>query len=129
MPEIWDKAFAKRTGAGAIAKAKGKPKELSPVDAALAIQGSYRAHLIRRSLALRSLRELAVAKAKLKEIRFLFNNFAYRRRLAHDTQERKCFSERIIALLLTVDAIQVFAGLLNLACTFVHQHSDYERRS
>ena len=71
------------------------------------IQMSFRAYLIRRSQALRALRELAIAKTKLKEIRALFNNFSYRRRLTRDAEERQRFSERIIVLLLTVDAIEV----------------------
>ncbi|KAH0979198.1 hypothetical protein GBA52_006375 [Prunus armeniaca] len=97
-------AFAKR--AGATGKAKGKRKELSPQDAAMMIQMTFRAYLIRRSQALRALRDLAVAKSKLKEIRALFNNFSYRRRVAHDAAERQRFTERIIVLLLTVDAIE-----------------------
>ncbi|XP_031381740.1 BAG family molecular chaperone regulator 7 [Punica granatum] len=97
-------AFAKR--AGALRAAKGKKKELSPQDAALLIQMSFKAYLVRRSRALRALRELAVAKAKLKEIRALFNNFSYRRRVGRDAEERQRFSERIIVLLLTVDAIE-----------------------
>lgn len=95
-------AFARR----AAEKRKGKRKELSPQDAAMMIQVSFRAYLIRRSQALRALRELAVAKAKLKEIRALFNNFTYRRRVSRDAEERQKFSERIIVLLLTVDAIE-----------------------
>lgn len=71
------------------------------------IQISFRAYLIRRSQALRALRDLAVAKTKLKEIRSFFNNFTYRRRVAHDAEERQKFTERIIVLLLTVDAIEV----------------------
>ena len=86
---------------------RGKRKELSPNDAAIKIQLSFKAYLIKRSKALRALRELAIAKAKLKEIRALFNNFSYRRRLARDTEERQRFSEKIIVLLLTVDAIEV----------------------
>lgn len=79
------------------------------------IQVSFRAYLIRRSQALRALRELAVAKAKLKELRALFNNFTYRRRLTLNAEERQKFSERIIVLLLTVDAIEVlFARLVYL---------------
>ncbi|BBG98227.1 BCL-2-associated athanogene 7 [Prunus dulcis] len=97
-------AFAKR--AGATGRAKGKRKELSPQDAAMMIQMTFRAYLIRRSQALRALRDLAVAKSKLKEIRALFNNFSYRRRVAHDAAERQRFTERIIVLLLTVDAIE-----------------------
>ncbi|KAI3432137.1 uncharacterized protein J3R85_007528 [Psidium guajava] len=97
-------AYAKR--AEAIRKAKGKKKELSPLDAAVTIQMSFRAYLIRRSQALRALRELAVAKSKLKEIRAFFNNFSYRRRVAHDAEERQRFAEKIIVLLLTVDAIE-----------------------
>ncbi|KAL7253818.1 hypothetical protein ACSBR1_008206 [Camellia fascicularis] len=92
-------AFAKRD------KCKGK-KELSPQDAAMMIQMSFREYLIRRSQALRALRSLAVAKAKLKEIRAMFNNFAYRRHLARDAEERQRFSEKIIVVLLTVDAIE-----------------------
>lgn len=68
---------------------------------------SFRAYLIKRSQALRALRELAIAKTKLKELRALFNNFTYRRRVARDAEERQRFSEKIIVLLLTVDAIEV----------------------
>ncbi|KAK9293246.1 hypothetical protein L1049_021237 [Liquidambar formosana] len=97
-------AFAKR--AGAVNNCKGKKKELSPQDAALMIQMSFRAYLIRRSQALRALRELAIAKNKLKELRALFDNFSYRRRIARDAEECQRFSEKIIVLLLTVDAIE-----------------------
>ncbi|WVZ82957.1 hypothetical protein U9M48_030157 [Paspalum notatum var. saurae] len=93
------KAFAKGNG-------KGKRKELSPQDAALLIQMTYRAHLAHRSQVLRCLRDLAVAKAKLKEIRSLFYNISYRRRIAHDHEERQRFSEKIIVLLITVDALE-----------------------
>ncbi|CAN6242700.1 unnamed protein product [Urochloa humidicola] len=86
--------------------AKGKKKELSPQDAALLIQMSYRAHLAHRSQVLRCLRDLAVAKAKLKEIRSFFYNISYRRRIAHDSEERQRFAEKIIVLLLTVDALE-----------------------
>lgn len=95
------KAFAKR------AWGKGKKKELSPGDAAVLIQMCFRDYLIRRSQVLRGLRDLAVAKAKLREIRSLFSNFSYRQRVAKDAEERQRFSERIIVLLLTVDAIEV----------------------
>ncbi|KAJ0856079.1 putative IQ motif, EF-hand binding, BAG domain superfamily [Helianthus annuus] len=94
-------AFAKR-----VEKNKGKKKELSPQDAAMMIQMTFRAYLIRRSQALRALRELAIAKGKLKELRSLFNNFSYRRRVARDAEEKQRFSEKIIVLLLTVDAIE-----------------------
>lgn len=77
------------------------------------IQVSFRAYLIRKSQALRALRELAVAKAKLNELRALFNNFTYRRRLTLNAEERQKFSERIIVLLLTVDAIEV------MFCVFI----------
>ncbi|MED6167293.1 hypothetical protein PIB30_001189 [Stylosanthes scabra] len=97
-------AFAKRFGA--VQNNRGKRKELSPQDAAMLIQISFRAYLIRRSKALRALRELAVAKSKLKEIRAQFNNFSYRRHLTRDAEERQRFSEKIIVLLLTVDAIE-----------------------
>ncbi|OMO98129.1 hypothetical protein COLO4_14129 [Corchorus olitorius] len=97
-------AFAKR--AGVIRNKRGKKKELSPQDAAAMIQVTFRAYLIRRSQALRALRDLAVAKTKLKEIRSYFNNFNYRRRVAQDAAERQKFSEKIIVLLLTVDAIE-----------------------
>ena len=80
---------------------------MSPQDAALMIQLNFRAYLIRRSKALRALRDLAVAKTKLKEIRALFNNFSYRSRVAKDAGERQRFSEKIIVLLLTVDSIEV----------------------
>ncbi|KAM7491746.1 hypothetical protein LguiA_034667 [Lonicera macranthoides] len=99
-------AFAKRAGASASAKNKGKKKELSPQDAAMLIQTSFRAYLIRRSQALRALRELAIAKTKLKDIRALFNNFTYRRRVTQDAEERQRFTEKIIVLLLTVDSIE-----------------------
>lgn len=95
-------AFAKR-----VDKRKGKKKELSPQDAAILIQKSFRAYLIQRSQTLRALRELAIAKTKLKEIRALFNNFSYRRRLVRNAEELQRFSEKIIVLLLTVDAIEV----------------------
>ncbi|AQL02702.1 BAG family molecular chaperone regulator 7 [Zea mays] len=93
------KAFAKGNG-------KGKRKELSPQDAALLIQMTYRAHLAHRSQVLRCLRDLAVAKAKLKELRSLFYNISYRHRIAHDHEERQRFSEKIIVLLITVDALE-----------------------
>ncbi|XP_029119952.2 BAG family molecular chaperone regulator 7 isoform X1 [Elaeis guineensis] len=95
-------AFAKRSHT----RERGKKKELLPQDAAMLIQMSYRNHLVRRSQVLRGLRDLAVAKAKLKEIRALFNNFSYHQRIAIDAEERQRFSERIIILLLTVDAIE-----------------------
>jgi hypothetical protein len=85
---------------------KGKRKELSPQDAALLIQMNYRAHLAHRSQVLRCLRDLVVAKAKLKEIRS-FYNISYRRCIAHDTEERQRFAKKIIVLLLTVDALEV----------------------
>ncbi|RZC63819.1 hypothetical protein C5167_025568 [Papaver somniferum] len=97
-------AFERR---GSVANnVKGKKKELSPQDAAMMIQINFRAYLIRRSQALRALRELALAKAKLKELRILFNNFSYRHRIVRDGEERQKFSEKIIILLLTVDAIE-----------------------
>ncbi|EOX96278.1 Uncharacterized protein TCM_005556 [Theobroma cacao] len=101
---IFLEAFGRR--AGAVARLRGKRKVLSPDEAALVIERTFRAYLIRRSKALRSLRELAVAKAKLKEIRALFNNYSYRQNIARDAEGRQRFSERIIALVLTVDAIQ-----------------------
>ncbi|PKI65749.1 hypothetical protein CRG98_013821 [Punica granatum] len=48
-------AFAKRTGVAQ--RARGKKKELSPQDAASMIQMSFKAYLLRRSQALRALRE------------------------------------------------------------------------
>ncbi|XBJ19209.1 hypothetical protein VPH35_010220 [Triticum aestivum] len=96
------KAFAMGNG-------KGKAKELSPQDAALLIQMNYRPHLAHRSQVLRCLRDLAVAKAKLKELRSLFYNLSYRRRLSHDHEECQRFSEKIIVLLLTVDALEKYA--------------------
>ncbi|XVF79852.1 hypothetical protein PTKIN_Ptkin15bG0023300 [Pterospermum kingtungense] len=98
-------AFGMR--AGAVSRLRGKRKILSPDEAALLIERSFRAYLIRRSKSLRSLRELAVAKAKLKEIRSLFNNYSYRQRIDRDSEELKRFSERIISLILAVDAIEV----------------------
>ena len=109
------KAFAKRTD-------NGKKKEISPVDAAVLIQLSFKAYLIRRSKALRALRELAIAKTKLKDLRALFHNFSYRSRVSRDAEERQKFSEKIIVLLLTVDAIEVrtcFTDMVVLSCTFV----------
>lgn len=97
-------AFAKRFGS--VRNNKGKQKELSRQDAAITIQMTFRAYLIRRSQALRALRDLAVAKTKLKEIRALFNNFSYSQKVARDAEERQRFSEKIIVLLLTVDAIE-----------------------
>ncbi|EEC79829.1 hypothetical protein OsI_21287 [Oryza sativa Indica Group] len=90
----------------ALGNGKAKKKELSPQDAALLIQLNYRAHLAHRSQVLRCLRDLAVAKAKLKEIRSLFYNISYRHRMAHDHEERQRFTEKIIVLLLTVDALE-----------------------
>ncbi|KAG0457279.1 hypothetical protein HPP92_022130 [Vanilla planifolia] len=99
---IIKKAFARRT----LVKGKGKRKELSPQDAAVLIQLCFRAYLVRRSQIIRSLRDLAVAKAKLKEIRSLFHNLSYRRQIARDAEEHQRFTEKIIVLLLTVDSIQ-----------------------
>ncbi|KAJ0570449.1 putative BAG family molecular chaperone regulator/7/8 [Helianthus annuus] len=70
------------------------------------IQISFRVYLIRRGQALSALRELAIAKGKLKELKALFNNPTYHGRLAHDEEERQKYSERIIVLLLTVDATE-----------------------
>ncbi|XP_064939756.1 BAG family molecular chaperone regulator 7-like isoform X1 [Musa acuminata AAA Group] len=94
------KAFTKRCNKGK------KKKELSPQDAALLIQMTFRSYLARRSQILRCLRELAVAKARLKEIRAIFYNFSYRKRVANDAEERQRFSEKIIVLLLTVEAVE-----------------------
>jgi hypothetical protein len=60
-----------------------------------------------RSQGLRCLRRLAVAKAKLKDISSLFYSVSYRRRLAHDSEERQRFADKTMALLLTVDALEV----------------------
>jgi hypothetical protein len=103
----------------AMGNDKGKAKELSPQDAALLIQMNYRAHLAHRSQVLRCLRDLAVAKAKLKELRSLFYNLNYRRRCSHDHEERQRFSEKIIVLLLTVDALEVSSFMICLAFFFV----------
>ncbi|KAG6480379.1 BAG family molecular chaperone regulator 7-like isoform X1 [Zingiber officinale] len=86
--------------------AKGKQKELTRQDAALLIQMTFRAHLARRSQVLHCLRELAVAKSRLKDIRALFYNFSYRRRIASDAEELQRFTEKIIVLLLTVEGIE-----------------------
>ncbi|VAI90735.1 unnamed protein product [Triticum turgidum subsp. durum] len=99
------KAFAMGNG-------KGKAKELSPQDAALLIQMNYRAHLTHRSQVLSCLRDLALAKAMLKELRSLFYNLSYRRRLLHDHEEHQRFSEKIIVLLLTVDALELLHTLV-----------------
>ncbi|XVF33526.1 hypothetical protein REPUB_Repub17cG0176200 [Reevesia pubescens] len=106
-------AFGRR--AGEVARLRGKRKVLSPDEAALVIERTFRAYLIRRSKALRSLRELAVAKAKLKELRALFNNYSYRQSIARDSEEHQRFSERIISLILTVDASQVVSFCFCLA--------------
>ncbi|PWA86166.1 BCL-2-associated athanogene 7 [Artemisia annua] len=98
LKQAFDRALERRN--------KGKKKELSPQDAAMVIQITFREYLVRRSQSLRALRELAVAKGKLKELRGLFNNFSYRRKVARDAEERQKFSEKIIVLLLTVDAIE-----------------------
>lgn len=82
------------------------------------IQITFRAYLIRRSQALRALRDLAVAKTKLKEIRALFNNFSYRQIVSRDAEERQRFSEKIIVLLLTVDAIEVKGALISSKSVF-----------
>lgn len=108
---------------------KGKRKELSPQDAAVIIQMTFRSHLIRRSQVVRCLRQLAVAKAKLKEIRSLFYNFSYRRRIASDAEERQKFTEKIIVLLLTVDAIEVTLEHVDASITMVvslfHQYINF----
>ena len=80
---------------------------MPPEYAAVMIQRAFRAYLIRRSKALRALRDLAIAKTKLKELRASFHNFNYRRVISRDAEERQKFSEKIIVLLLTVDAIEV----------------------
>lgn len=99
--------FAKRRAAAAAQLGwKGKKKDLSPQDAAVIIQTCFREYLVRRSQNLRSLRDLAVAKAKLKELRSLFSNYAYRRHLCRDAEEKQRFSEKTIVLLLTVDSIE-----------------------
>ncbi|KAJ9680744.1 hypothetical protein PVL29_019916 [Vitis rotundifolia] len=91
---------------GAIAEVKTKRKVLSPEDAALMTQMNFKNYLVRRSQSLQAIRELALAMNKLKELRALFNNFLYRRCIAHEAEQRQTFSERIIVLLLTVDAIE-----------------------
>ncbi|EOA13325.1 hypothetical protein CARUB_v10026360mg [Capsella rubella] len=98
------KAFARRNGA--VRTKKGKNKEMPPDYAAVMIQRAFKAYLVRRSKSLRTLRDLAIAKTKLKELRASFHNFSYRRLIAHDAEERQKFSEKIIVLLLTVDAIE-----------------------
>lgn len=99
--------FAKRRAAAAAQLGwKGKKKDLSPQDAAVIIQTCFREYMVRRSQNLRSLRDLAVAKAKLKELRSLFSNYAYRRHLCRDAEEKQRFSEKTIVLLLTVDSIE-----------------------
>ncbi|KAL6526931.1 hypothetical protein OROGR_016021 [Orobanche gracilis] len=107
---ILRKIFARR-----LEKIKGKRNELSPQDAAALIQMSFRSHLIRRSQDLRALRELAVAKNKLRGIRASFNNFSYHRRLSINPEERQRFSEKIIVLLLNVDAIEGFDLMVRAA--------------
>ncbi|KAH0901824.1 hypothetical protein HID58_041327 [Brassica napus] len=97
-------AYSRRSGA--VRSKKGKNKEMPPEYAAVMIQRAFRAYLIRRSKALRALRDLAIAKTKLKELRASFHNFNYRRVISRDAEERQKFSEKIIVLLLTVDAIE-----------------------
>ncbi|XP_010444044.1 PREDICTED: BAG family molecular chaperone regulator 7 [Camelina sativa] len=101
---ILRKAFSRRNGA--VRAKKGKNKEMPPDYAAAMIQRAFKAYLIRRSKSLRALRDLAIAKTKLKELRASFHNFSYRRLIARDAEERQKFSEKIIVLLLTVDAIE-----------------------
>ncbi|CAN6822195.1 unnamed protein product [Brassica oleracea] len=98
------KAYSRRSGA--VRTKKGKNKEMPPEYAAVMIQRAFRAYLIRRSKALRALRDLAIAKTKLKELRASFHNFNHRRVISRDAEERQKFSEKIIVLLLTVDAIE-----------------------
>ncbi|KAF3513791.1 hypothetical protein F2Q69_00005177 [Brassica cretica] len=98
------KAYSRRSGA--VRTKKGKNKEMPPEYAAVMIQRAFRAYLIRRSKALRALRDLAIAKTKLKELRASFHNFNPRRVISRDAEERQKFSEKIIVLLLTVDAIE-----------------------
>ncbi|KAK8968928.1 BAG family molecular chaperone regulator 7 [Platanthera guangdongensis] len=90
-----------------VQKCKGKKKEHSPQDAAMTIQRSFRDYMSRHSRAVHCLRDLAVTKSKLKEIRILISRFSYRHRLAKDAEERQRFSEKIIILLLRVDSIEV----------------------
>ncbi|KAK6918564.1 BAG domain [Dillenia turbinata] len=85
---------------------KGKKKILSPQDAAMTIQTGFRAYLSRKTQSLKSIRDMAIAKAKMRELRSLFNNFSYRRVVARDPEERQRFSERIVVLILTVEAIE-----------------------
>lgn len=103
------KAFARRNGA--VRSKKGKNKEMPLEYAVVMIQRTFRAYLIRRSKSLRALRDLAIAKTKLKQLRASFHNFSYRRLISRDAEERQKFSEKIIVLLLTVDAIEVFLSL------------------
>ncbi|WZZ44431.1 hypothetical protein YC2023_040690 [Brassica napus] len=99
-----DGAYSRRSGA--VRTKKGKNKEMPPEYAAVMIQRAFRAYLIRRSKALRALRDLAIAKTKLKELRASFHNFNFRRVISRDAEERQKFSEKIIVLLLTADAIE-----------------------
>eukprot|EP00252_Welwitschia_mirabilis_P019605 TRINITY_DN4583_c0_g1_i1.p1 TRINITY_DN4583_c0_g1~~TRINITY_DN4583_c0_g1_i1.p1 ORF type:complete len:470 (-),score=92.27 TRINITY_DN4583_c0_g1_i1:83-1492(-) len=90
----------------ALATVKGKKTEMSPHEAAFIIQEKFREHMAHRSQTLRSLKELAVAKERLKELRSLFSNYAYRRLLFKDEEEKQRFSEKVVVLLLTVDSIE-----------------------
>ncbi|KAF3783524.1 hypothetical protein EJ110_NYTH32335 [Nymphaea thermarum] len=87
--------LAKRKAAAVAAiKSRGRKvkwKQLSPEDAALIIQMSFRAHFA-------TYKGTAIAKAKLKELRSLFDNFFY-------AEERQRFSEKIVVLPLTVEEI------------------------
>ena len=78
------KAIAKRT---LTARDKGKRNELSAHKAIAMIQLTYRDYVARRSQILGDLRELPVARSKLKELRVLFHNFSYRSQIVHDAEE------------------------------------------
>lgn len=78
----------------------------TPEDAALIIQSSFRAYLVRRSETLRHLRDLAIVKSTLKKLHCLYADSRYRRLLCRDADERNRFSERATALLLKVDSVQ-----------------------
>ncbi|KAI7750038.1 hypothetical protein M8C21_024012 [Ambrosia artemisiifolia] len=84
-----------------------KRKEyFSPKAAAMMIQKTFSAYLLRKSQALRALRELAIVQRMLKEFATLFHLLHFHRGAAHDKENRLKFSEKFIVMLLAIDAIE-----------------------
>ncbi|MFS7894515.1 putative BAG family molecular chaperone regulator/7/8 [Helianthus anomalus] len=92
--------------ANSVENKKWKKKQLSPQDATMLIQRKLRAYQIRKSRVLCALRESGIVKGKLKELMALLNDSSFRHRVARDANERHKFSEKIIVLFLTLDAIE-----------------------